>query len=208
MGVFDDLNLFGDWIQVVDEQNPLTIENYGYDTGVVEGTTGNHCVKCVAVNECWFKNEKGKKPEKASITGLQIIDKILNGLTPGLYHPYCHCEERPIETPSEETIQLIIPPGKIDYMFSDKGDWIKAMGYYEPNNSLFIKTLLQKTKLSYSHGNYYIVNHTKYGCKINLNVDIPGINEKEGKIYKLKTNYMVFPNGKLKINTPIGGWQE
>ena len=35
MGVFDDLNLFGDWIQVVDEQNPLTVENYRYDTGVV-----------------------------------------------------------------------------------------------------------------------------------------------------------------------------
>ena len=32
--------------------------------------------------------------------------------------------------------------------------------------------------------------------------------EKEGKIYKLKTNYMVFPNGKIKMNTPIGGWQE
>ena len=62
--------------------------------------------------------------------------------------------------------------------------------------------------LQYFYGNYYIENHTNYGCKINLKVDMPGINEKSGKIYNLKTNYMIFPNGKLKMNTPIGGWQK
>ena len=29
--------------------------NNGYDTGVIEETTKNHCVKCVAVNKCCFK---------------------------------------------------------------------------------------------------------------------------------------------------------
>ena len=38
-------------------------------------------------------------------------------------------------------------------------------------------------------------------------IDIPGKNEKQGKEYKITTNYMIFPNGKLKMNTPIGGWQ-
>lgn len=73
---------------------------------------------------------------------------------------------------------------------------------------LFIQTLLKKTKEAYFYGNYYIVNHTQYGCKINLNIEIPGNNEKNNKKYKIKTNYMVFPNKKLKMNTPIGGWQE
>ena len=64
------------------------------------------------------------------------------------------------------------------------------------------------SKEAYAYGNYYIENITKYGCKINLKVDIQGVNEKSGKIYKIETNYMVFPNGKLKMNTPIGGWQK
>lgn len=51
-------NVLGKWIQVVDEQCPITIENYGYDTGVIEGTTGYHCVKYVALNQCFFKDDK------------------------------------------------------------------------------------------------------------------------------------------------------
>lgn len=39
-------------------------------------------------------------------------------------------------------------------------------------------------------------------------IDIPGANEKLGKTYKIESNYMIFPNGKLKMNTPIGGWQK
>ena len=61
MSVF--VNILGNWIQVVDNQNNITIEDYGYDTGVIEGTTKNHCVKCVAVNKCCFKNEENKKPK-------------------------------------------------------------------------------------------------------------------------------------------------
>ncbi len=58
MSIFD--NILGNWIQIIDEKNDLTIESYKYDTGVIEGTTGNHCVKCVAINRCWFKDEVGK----------------------------------------------------------------------------------------------------------------------------------------------------
>ena len=50
----------GNWIQVDDNKSNITIENYGYDTGIIEGTAGNHCVKCVAVNKCYFKDEKDK----------------------------------------------------------------------------------------------------------------------------------------------------
>ena len=35
-----------------------------------------------------------------------------------------------------------------------------------------------------------------------------GANEKAGKTYAIKSNYMIFPNGKLKMNTPVGGWQK
>lgn len=61
MGIFDEI--LGNWIQVVDYKSDLTIEDYGYDTGIINGTTGNHCVKCVAANRCYFVNQENKKPQ-------------------------------------------------------------------------------------------------------------------------------------------------
>lgn len=206
MNVFK--NLLGNWIQIIDEQNMLTIEDYGYDTGVIDGTTGKHCTKCVAVNKCYFKNEKNKKPERFDTTNINIIDSILKGLFLGLYHFMCHCKEVPRDLFTIEDIELIIPLGKIKYLFSDKVGWIRAMGYHEEDNEIFLKTLLQKSKEAYFYGQYYKESLTKYGFKINLLIDIPGINEKIGKTYKIESNYMIFPNGKLKMNTPIGGWQK
>lgn len=205
MSVFD--NILGNWIQVVDNQNNITIEDYGYDTGVIEGTTKNHCVKCVAVNKCCFKNEENKKPKSFDITGIDILNSIINGLIPGLYHFRCHCKEVPVQINSIDEIELIVPEGKIQYLFKSKSGWIKSMGYQEKEFSEFVDMLLQKTKEAYLYGNYYKENYNNFGFKINLNISIPGKNEKIGKTYNVTTNYMIFPNKKLKMNTPLGGWQ-
>lgn len=198
----------GNWIQVVDDKNTITLDDYGYDTGIIEGTTENHCVKCVAVNQCWFKNERGKKPETMNYSLDDIVDGLSKGLTLGLYHYRCHCKEIPIQPNDISEIQMIVPFGKTQYLYESKSGWLEAMGYHNGEYDAFVNVLLQKTKEAYFYGKYLIQNISRYGCKINIFVDIPGANEKEGKTYKLKTNYMVFPNGKIKMNTPIGGWQE
>lgn len=133
---------------------------------------------------------------------------LTKGLFPGLYHPLCHCAEIPEYIDSVDKINLIVSPGKFEYLFNSKVGWLNAMGYYKNDYEHFIQLLLQKTKEAYFYGNYYIENLSKYGCKINLKITIPGCNEKRGKNYKIETNYMVFPNWKLKMNTPIGGWQK
>ncbi len=202
MGVFD--NLIGNWIQIDDEYSSLTIENYGYDTGVKDGETGKHCVKCVAANQCYFKDEEGKKPKHFNYTGINIVDTVIKGVFPGLYHFMCHCVENPVILFNIDNIQLIIPVGKISWLFLDKSDWIKSLGY-EPNDS-FLEILYTKIKEAYFYGGYEIENHTNYGVKIKLKVCIEGKGIKTGKIYNLKSSFMVFPNGKLKCNTLIGGW--
>ena len=206
MSVFK--NILGNWIQIIDNENETTIENYGYDTGVIKGTTSNHCVKCVAVNKCCFKNEIGKKPQSFDTNDVNIYDMLLKGLVPGLYHPFCHCAENPGNIDSIDKITLIVPPGKIEYLFRSKLQWVNAMGYYERDYENFVQILLQKTKEAYFYGDYYIEDLSKYGCKINLKITIPGFNEKQGRDYRIETNYMIFPNWKLKMNTPIGGWQK
>lgn len=205
MSIFD--KIFGNWIQIIDDKNDITIENYGYDTGIIEGTTKNHCIKCVSVNKCWFKDEENKKPEKFSSTNNELFNALTKGIVPGLYHFRCHCKEVAIEPSSPESIKLIIPEGKIQYLFTKKKDWVEAMGYSEEYDE-FYTILCKKTKESYYYGKYYIENISNYGCKINIQVDMPGKNIKEGSLYKIESNYMVFPNGKLKLNTPIGGWQK
>lgn len=205
MSDFD--GLIGNWIQVVNAENNLTIENYNYDTGIIEGTTNNHCIKCVAVNQCYFKNEQRKKPEGYSIVKNKTIKDITEWIL-GLYHPYCHCVEASADIESIEDIELIVPPGKITYLFNNKRNWINVMGYHQNDYDEFVLILKQKTKEAYFYGAYYIEEWSKYGCKINLKVSIPGKNEKIGKVYKIETNYMIFPDKKLKMNTPLGGWQK
>lgn len=112
MNVFK--NIIGNWIQVSDKGTTLTIEDFGYNTGIIEGSTKNHCIKCVAVNQCCFKNEKRKNPEKFDLTNINIIDAILKDIMPELYHYKCHCSEIPTYVKSFEKIELIIPQGKID----------------------------------------------------------------------------------------------
>ena len=204
MSVFD--NILGNWIQIVDDNNTITIESYRFDTGVIEGTTDNHCIKCVAANKCWFKNEDGKKPDKFNYSKINTVDAILKGLIPGLYHFKCHCKEEPINVFSDDNIQLIIPEGKIGWLFKDKSEWISSMGYELDDK--FLNTLYQRIKQAYFYGNYFIQSHTNYGVKIKINFDLPGQGSKTGKVYKLTSSFTVFPNGKIKCNTLIGGWQK
>lgn len=191
--------IFSDWIEVVDYQNPFTIDKFPYSTGVIPVITKPHCATCTTINHCWFKNEKGKKPEKFDYSQLEVKDK-------GLYHPHCHCIEKAIKTPEPEDIKLIIPEGKVSWLITDKKEWIEAMGYDHVDE--FLNTLYRTTKDSYTNGNYECILHNNFGFKININIKIPGINQKEGRIYHLKTAYMVFNNGQLKNNTLIGGWQK
>ena len=68
--ISDNTNSNSEWVFIRDKINKLTIEDFPYDTGVKEQFTYPHCWKCVTVNYCWFKNEKGKKPTTFNYTGV------------------------------------------------------------------------------------------------------------------------------------------
>ena len=75
MSVFDSINnKLGKWIQVIDIANQVTIEDFEYSKGVHGPITNDHCEKCVSANQCWFKDEEGKKPTTLSLE--LIIGKI------------------------------------------------------------------------------------------------------------------------------------
>ncbi len=207
MGVLDGYQdliraSFSEWIRVVDKISPWTIEDFPYSLGVDEDVTDPHCWKCVTVNHCYFKNETHKKPERMDYS-LFKNSSFMNFIS-GLYHPHCHCKELAINSPKPEEIKFIFIEGKIQYFFLSKLYWYYSWGYRDEDKDEFIAMIKRLVKISFANGNYEIENHTKYGLKINVFITIHGKNEHSGHLYNT-WSYTIFPNGKLKLNTIIGG---
>lgn len=88
-----------------------------------------------------------------------------------------------------------------------KLEWFFSWGYHESDAEYFVNLIQSLVKVAYVKGNYEIEKHTKYGFAINVFISIPGKNEKHGRCYDVWSCYTVFPNGKLKLNTIVGGHQ-
>ena len=110
-----------------------------------------------------------------------------------------------IMTPNVEDVKLIIPEGKEEWLFKDKQDWIRSLGY--DNNDDFLKVIYKLIKQAYCDGDYKVKNHDKHGVKIDLYLTLPGAGSKLGRSYPVKSAFKIFPNGKLKCNTILGGRQ-
>lgn len=209
MNMFDEITEkvsanFSDWIKIEDPRSKWTIEDFPYDTGVNENLTKPHCWKCVSVNRCWFKNQEDKRPKEFDYTKYPEIPFNKRGL----YHPNGHCKKISLPTPRKNQIKFIIPPGKPDWMIKDKGHLLKAMGYKEGEFLGAIDTIKNLIAEEFVKGNYIFRVHDNTGFKIGFVLHFPGINEDYGKFYKLKSGWSIFPNGKLKCNTLIGGLEE
>lgn len=199
-------NILENWVQINDDSCPLTIADFPYSTGVTLPANYRHCEMCVTINKCWFKDEPNKIPQAQNYDAQAKLNYILSGKTVGLYHYGCHCKKTEISPNGVEDIEIIVPKGKEEFLYKDKGEWLCAMGYTSQYYKTFFNLLLQKTREAYFFGKYNIICWNKYGCKVNVELLIPGINGKTGHSYKLKSGCMIFPNGQLKLNTPIGGW--
>ena len=131
----------------------------------------------------------------------QLLNDSKNKI--GLYHYNCHCQEISIPNPTEKDIRLICPEGKIGWLFRDKSEWIRRLGY-EPNEKFvdYVKDLVVK---NYCLGQYKIKSITKYRVIIEVYIDIEGKGEEANRIFVAKSGWMVFSNGKLKCNTFLSG---
>ena len=206
MNMFKDfqdqiMSYFSKWIQVNDKKSGWTIEDFPYQTGVLETLTYPHCWKCVTVNQCFFKNEQGKKPEHVDYNKYSYSEIPKSEI--GLYHPNCHCKEKVIENLTENNVVVELTESKIEWLYSDKFGLVESWGYSFNDKKELMKNLITATKKAYVAGRYIIRNHDKFGVNISLFIEVPS-KKTPGKYYKRVSSYMIFPNGKLKNNTPIG----
>lgn len=196
-----------DWIRIEDPKSKWTIESFAeanYDEEIIKP----HCVTCTIVNRCWFKNEPNKRPNEFNYSKYSVLQIPL--INRGLYHPKCHDKKYPINSPTPNQITIFDLERRMDYLFQDKKVWLSKMGYNEDDKFEVFQLLEKLSKEAYCQGDY--INNPpeekkkKYGFRIRLNLPFPGKREKLGKTYKITSSYIVYPNGKLKNNTPIGGW--
>jgi len=194
-----------EWIKISDPKSNWTIEEFA-KINYNESLIIPHCVDCIIVNQCWFKNEENKKPDEFDYSKCPEIPLEKRGL----YHPDCHDKKITISNPKPNDIIVFDLERRMDYLFNKKKNWIVAMGYNEEEKNEVFQLLEKLSKESYCQGNYKnnppSDEKKKYGFRIRINLQFPGKREKLGKIYQITSSYIVYPNGKLKNNTPIGGW--
>ena len=65
------------------------------------------------------------------------------------------------------------------------------------------KEFIKQAKLSYSVGEYELGKLDKYGQRINIKIKLNRLDKKEYVTFL--SGWMVYPNGKIILNTPYGG---
>ena len=93
-------------------------------------------------------------------------------------------------------------------MWEYKTHLFHKFGYNDDEKADFFDMILKKTKESYVAGNYEIEKHDNHGVKINCLFTIPCRNAELGTEIEMWTNWMIFPNGTLKVNSFLGGWKK
>lgn len=114
-----------------------------------------------------------------------------------------------MDTPTVFNIDFVIPDGKFGWLLYDKIHWVHSWGYKDTDEDRekLYEDILYVSRIAYINGNYRCRDLGKYGYRISLDIDLPGVNERKDEVFKLVSGQTIFPDGHLKINTFVGGYR-
>lgn len=207
MNVFESVSanakaILSEWVQVKDPRSNITIQTFKKKP-VDETKTNGHCWKCVSINKCWFKNEKGKKPAHFNYKNYSFTDIPLSKR--GLYHPRCHDKEYPINVPKLNQIVLLKLRSNFNDFFKRKKGIFYGLGYTYKDEEELMQQYINQVKTRYRYGDYVIYQFYEYGFQINIKISISGKNQYKHIEHSFKTGLIIFPEGQLKIATIFAG---
>ncbi len=166
-------------------------EPYDWVKWVHRNLSDNHCPECLMLDGCFFKGDNHP---------------------PHPHHSFCHCVLENIsqnEVKSQATTFAAYQ--KFDPYLFDPEDFYKhgknkafeSWGY-SINDSNWLKNEFEKQALQkYILGDYKLGKLDEHGQRLSIEIKIPR-KDKEGSV-SFTTGWMVCPNGKIKLNTPLGG---
>ena len=171
------------WVKWVHEgRNPAETSTEKQEN-VMASLLGKHCATCLNLNGCCFVKEK---------------------CPPKPLHPNCHCYTRDIpqvtarvECPIEKFIKYIFVEG------NSKKQLFESWGYSIIDSQYLQQKFIEQAKLAYSVGEYELGKLDKYGQRINIVIKLKRKNTNE--YVSFVSGWMVYPNGKIILNTPYGG---
>ena len=159
--------------------SPLNIENCNGEARRDEKT--RTCEICVALNETVFRNTN----------------------KPDFKHPHCKCE---IEKVNLNNVTLNFPMEKLTgYLFvnESKSAMMRSIGFYPQNAETLYEIISENVKKEFLSNRYTLKKLDKYGQKAQVDYLIQGLNDHTGQIFSCHTGCTIWPNGKIKVTTPI-----
>lgn len=101
---------------------------------------------------------------------------------------------------------LLFPMRKItEYLFVDinKNRMIKSMGYFVTDYQEVYDIISKNVKKEFLSGNYLLKELNVNGQHFKVNYKIVGKNEHIAEVFNCHTGCIAWPNGKIRITTPI-----
>lgn len=171
------------WLKWVHGDTKPAEHNAEKSANVLIGTISKQCAICLNLNGCCFV--VGKSP-------LQPL------------HPNCHCYA--IDIPSITAKAECSIEKFTKYIFGDgnsKKQLFELWGYNITDSEYLQQEFVKQAELAYLVGDYTLGKLDKYGQRINIVIKLKR-KDKNGYV-SFMSGRMVYPTGKIVLNTPYGG---
>ena len=171
------------WVKWVHKGTKPAETNVDKSLNAIKAIIPIHCAMCLNLNGCCFV--VGKCPEQP-------------------LHPNCHCYTIDIQSITAQAECLI--EKFTEYIFvegNSKKQLFESWGYSIMDSGYLQQEFIKQAKLAYSVGEYELGKLDKYGQRINIVIKLKRKNTSE--YVSFVSGWMVYPNGKIILNTPYGG---
>lgn len=125
-------------------------------------------------------------------------------------HPNCQCKLQKIAKPIPNiTANAVADIRKFtEYLFSDKynngkKELFENWGHTKKDSEFLQQYYISQALQKYCNGDYTFKGLGQYYAKIELTIEL---SVKNGKIQKIKTGWILYPKGEIKLSTPFTGF--
>ncbi len=143
----------------------------------------NHCKLCLNLNGCCFTENNYPKNHQHN-------------------HCHCHVERIPSITANAfckiDKFELYVFAPK--HMNKGKNKLFTDWGYSIMDSEYLKKEFERQANIAYQAGKYTLEDTIEYGQIINITINLKG--------HKIISGWLVYPNGKISLNTPFCGFAE
>lgn len=150
--------------------------------GIAEYDDGSRtCIYCVALNKTIFRSEN----------------------FPIFGHRNCKCLILPHFNPN---LRIHSPLSKIvKYLFTEqnKTRMMKSMGFSKEDYQSVQFNIYEKVYNAFNDGLYKLKTLDKYGQRVQISIKMEGSGDHAGELFNCHVGCIVWPNGILKITTPL-----